>query len=238
MRRDQLKTTLSRMNSSRQFSRQHSTINSLTKIKSMQLDQGGAQNNGRDLPYPSFRSISKTTPLPLLNLPDSLTIREKADLMKKHDQLLKRKEMTRSAKLKPLTHRSTSAMEKSTNSYLLIQKRKQVEPSAAKISWQALQNMKLNDIKGYFHDGFEPRDLIEKDSDEDNEFMPGIRVAEPQTSRHEDRSSRYGAIETWQTALEKGRSRLVPQTLVSRSMAIRQSQSHARRDIQTMLHNK
>lgn len=228
-----MRTSLSRLDS-----HPATTLNSLRKIHSINIDQGLPSSSRRDIINPSLRSISKTSQLPKVGVKPlgSKTIREQVDLMKKHEHLMKRKEMSRSAKLKPLTQRSLVSATEKSNSYLLIQKRKQVEPSAAKISWQSLQNMKLNDIKGYFHDGFEPRDLIEKDGAEDTEFLPEYLVTEATTERPGNKVKQYGAIETWQAALAKGRNRVVPQTVVSRSMAIRRSQQRGHRDIRSMLH--
>jgi len=90
------------------------------------------------------------------------------------------------------------------HSYLAMEKKKLMKPNTAKISWEGLQNMKLNDIKGYFDASFEPSELLVDDFDqEDTEFLSDYKVnnnrraIELKENSKKNHLQHYGAYENW-----------------------------------------
>ena len=52
-----------------------------------------------------------------------------------------------------------------------MEKKKHIKESSSKIDWKSLQNMKVNDIKGYLDDDFNPDNLLCEEDEEDTVYL-------------------------------------------------------------------
>jgi hypothetical protein len=107
---------------------------------------------------------------------------------KLHSQGIKRPQM-----VYPLREASSRAnLKTSRSSYLLMEKKKHIPENIGKVNWQSLEKMKANDLKGLFHEDFEPSDLVGDDDAEDNEYLSAFNLQTEEVT-HEDKKAKKAA---------------------------------------------
>lgn len=74
-------------------------------------------------------------------------------------------------------------------SYLVMEKKKHVVEGTAKVNWQSLEKMKVNDLKGFLNEDFEPTDLIGYEEPEDKEYLSAFNL-DPGRKSREDRKAK------------------------------------------------
>lgn len=75
-------------------------------------------------------------------------------------------------------------------SYLIMEKKKHVVEGTAKVNWQSLEKMKVNDLKGFLNEDFEPTDLIGYEEPEDKEYLSAFNLDPSRKSKQEKKVKR------------------------------------------------
>jgi hypothetical protein len=71
-----------------------------------------------------------------------------------------------------------------------IDQSKHVAEGTAKVNWQSLEKMKVNDLKGFLNEDFEPTDLIGYEEPEDKEYLSAFNLDPSRKSKQEKKVKR------------------------------------------------
>jgi hypothetical protein len=89
-------------------------------------------------------------------------------------------------------------------SYLVLERQRHIQDDNKKFTWESLEKMNLNELKGLTNMNFEPEDYIGEEDDEDKMYMKEYNLANEAVVRESKRKNLEKKIENYGEVSHKG----------------------------------